>query len=414
MRILIADDDRKFLDFAQRALSERTDYEVSVVNDGLQALQYTLREQPDVLVLDWLMPSMNGTQVCRLVRAQSRNPDIFVLFVTSRGRREEMIECLNAGGDDLLIKPVPPDLLVARLDMARQRAGGPEDYAARMRLALLDAAAQRDGEFVARSGALSARVFFHDGKVAWTQLADGSGTFLQALALKFGLDADTVASVLEECRTSGQPLTDTIVSWGLVDREQLLHELKLWMTDKIHRVIRLPQARSMFLPQRRDYADSVLFALDELGIVEPAPTAGLSERDMRPSMIPMKGWDRAFVMAPQTNASIDRILEACIAQGVTGVVALEMSSGYCLGKRGAELNADAAWAHIRCLNAVMRLGKVEDSIVTTDGAYHLARVLPHHGDTFVYAVVDARSANLALARRRLQEAIEPSTHALKA
>lgn len=408
MRVLIADDDEKFREFARSTLTQRTDHEVQVVADGLLALQTTLKEQPDVLVLDWMMPSMNGTQVCRLVRAQSHNPDIYIMIVTSRGRREELIECLHAGADDLLLKPVPPDLLVARLDVVARRMAGPQQLTERVRRALLSAAAQRDGELVVLGGTQSARVFFHDGKVAWIDLPDGSGSFLQVLAKASGFDRETVGGVVDECRKSGRRLTDTIVGWGLMEREQLQQELRSWMSDKLHAIALLPGARTMFLPSRRDFADSMLFSLQELGIEEEQASAMAPEgpRETSPTLIPKKRWDSAFVLAPTKRDDIELVLQCCMDLGVTGVVALELSSGYCLGMRGVELNADVAWAHIHCLNAVQRHSKVEDSLVTTEREYHVARALPRYQGVFLYATVDVQSGNIALARRKLFDAVE--------
>lgn len=411
MRILIADDDRKFLDFAQTTLRDRTRHDVSVVVDGMQAFEATLVQRPDVLVLDWLMPRMNGTQVCRMVRARAQNPDLYVMFVTSRGRRQELLECLNAGADDLLVKPVPPDLLVARIELAAQRSPGEDALISRMRQALTLASAQQEGELVVRGGGVSARVFFHGGKVAWTQLDDGSGTFLQSLATEVALDADTVAELVDECRRTQAKLTDVIAQWGLVDPEQVRASLKGWLSKQLATIVALPNARSLFLPQRSEYADDLAFSLDALWgdaeeiTFEQPPTE--LRGNTQPSLIPVAAWKDAFVLSPQTSSDIEAILDRCIAdEGVLGVVALERTSGICLGSRGVELNPDIAWAHIQCLNAVMREGNVEDSIVTTDEHYHLVRLLPDRSETFLYALVSAHSIPLAMARLKLQFAIQ--------
>jgi CheY-like chemotaxis protein len=392
----------------------------------MQAFEKTLAERPDVLLLDWLMPRMNGTQVCRLLRAHGSLPDLYVVFVTSRGRREELVECLNAGADDLLVKPVAPDVLVARLELARHRIPGRDATIDRMRQALAVAAKHGDGEFVVRSIDQSARVFFEAGRITWIEFADGSGTFLQELSSDLQLDADTVSGIVDECKHTANKLTDVLVAWGVVDDERLRERLRMWLSKKLDAVVHLPQARSLFLPQRRaDAADTqassgVAFDLEELGAdsarldtLEAMHAAGAQAEAAlttgAPTLIPVSGWNNAFVFAPNAVASIDAILDRCVADdGVLGVVALERTSGFCLGSRGIELNADAAWAHIQCLNTVMRLGNVQDSIVTTDQHFHLARLLPGHTDTFVYAVVDASSGPLAMARLKLQHAAQGS------
>ncbi|MEY4579809.1 MAG: hypothetical protein RL701_4512 [Pseudomonadota bacterium] len=421
MRILIADDDRKFREFAEQTLKERTAHTVSVVHDGMQAFEKALAERPDVLLLDWLMPRMNGTQVCRLLRAQGSLPDLYVVFVTSRGRREELVECLNAGADDLLVKPVAPDVLITRLELARHRIPGRDATIDRMRQALAVAAKHGDGEFVVRSVDQSARVFFEAGRIAWLEFTDGSGTFLQELAADLQLDTDTVSGIVDECKRTENKLTDVLVAWGVIDDSRLREYVRVWLSKRLDAIVHLPHARSLFLPQRRaDLSDAsnsshVSFDLEELGAGPPRLDLGAAieaQTDAAikfttPTLIPVSGWKNAFVFAPNNIASIDAILDRCAADdGVLGVVALERTSGFCLGSRGMELNADAAWAHIQCLNTVMRLGKVQDSIVTTDQHYHLARLLPGHADTFLYAVVDAHTSPLAMARLKLQHAAQ--------
>ena len=409
MRILVADDEPKFLEFAVETLAERGGHEVSVVSDGVQALERAMSEQPDVLILDWLMPRLNGTQVCRLLRAQAFNTDLYVVFVTGRGRREELIECLNAGADDLLVKPVPPDLLAARIELARHRSPSAEANVERMRRALAAAAQQSDGEFVVRSGSQSARVFFHGGQVAWTHLADGSGTFLQELAVELELGSDMVEGILADCRRKGARFTEVVVAWGVLDRNALREKLKAWIAKKLEAIIHLPHARSLFLPQKRESSLDMAFSLEELD-VSPTPVAMREHgpEPLRSIAPPHATFSNAFVFAPEPSPAIEAILDRCMAlEGVLGVVAIERTSGYCLGSRGIELNADAAWAHIRCLNTVMRIGNVQDSIVTTDEHFHLVRLLPTHSETFLYALVDAKTSQLAMARFKLQQAAEP-------
>lgn len=407
MRILIADDDRKFLDFAEATLRQRTSHDIRTVTDGAQALERTLVDRPDVLLLDWLMPKMNGAEVCRLLRAQAVHPDLYVLFVTGRSRREEMIECLNAGADDLLVKPVPPDLLVARVELAAQRSGA-DTPAAKIEQALVLAAEQGDGELVVRSGDLSARVFFHDGKIAWSHLSDGSGTFLQDLAIELAWDRGIISGIVDECRQRDATLTEVLVSWGLMDAPSLRAHLRQWMRKKLEAIVNLPNPRSLFLPQRTEYSDNLLFDLSELLNIRPLASATFSGGDRfmsQPSLIPLRGWKQAFVLAPEPPAGIAAILDDCMDQeGMLGVVALERSTGYCLGMRGIELNPDVAWAHIGCLNAVMRIETVQDTVVTTDTHYHLARLLPGHQDIFLYAQVSASVCQLAMARLKLQQA----------
>ncbi|MET0386936.1 MAG: response regulator transcription factor [Polyangiales bacterium] len=410
MRILIADDDPCFRAYAEETLRERTKHQLTIVDDGVKALEITLSERPDVLVLDWLMPRMNGTQVCRLVRSRLDSPDLYVVFVTGRGRREELLECLNAGADDLLVKPIPPDVLVARIELAAQRMPRKGASRARLRRALELAAEQGDGELVVRGTGSAGRVFFAEGKVALIELDDGSGTFLQDLAVELGWDADTVHGLSEECRGTGAALTEVIDAWGLLEPSRLRTSYQAWLSRKLANILALPDARSLFLPQRRAATGGLLLALDVLWSPEVAsgvpPSTDLKATS--PSLIPAASWDQAFVRAPNTHRGLDMILDRCAANdGVIGVAALSRASGYCHGSRGRELDPDTAWALLHCVNTVMRIGHVQDSVVTTHAHHHLVRLIPEHDDAFLYVVVDTATTTLAMARLQLQQASKP-------
>jgi len=114
MKILIADDD-----LVSRRLLERTlvalGHEVVAVGDGLEALSALLRpDGPRIAILDWMMPGATGLEVCRLVRKQA-NPYVYILLLTARDRREDVVTGLDAGADDFLTKPLDALELRARL-----------------------------------------------------------------------------------------------------------------------------------------------------------------------------------------------------------------------------------------------------------------------------------------------------------
>ena len=115
MVVLIADDDP----VSRRALEATLagwGYEVEVVNDGQQALDALLRDDaPRLAVLDWMMPGLDGPEVCRTVRARSEGPYSWLLLLTSRKKGSDLIAGLEAGADDYIKKPFDPGELKARL-----------------------------------------------------------------------------------------------------------------------------------------------------------------------------------------------------------------------------------------------------------------------------------------------------------
>ncbi|HEY4991000.1 MAG TPA: response regulator transcription factor [Nakamurella sp.] len=117
-RVLVADDDRAIRESLERAL-ELEGYLVSSVADGVQALSVARREDPDVIVLDVMMPGVDGLGVCQVLRADGvRTP---ILMLTARVELTDRVAGLDAGADDYLAKPFELDELLARLRALRRR-----------------------------------------------------------------------------------------------------------------------------------------------------------------------------------------------------------------------------------------------------------------------------------------------------
>jgi diguanylate cyclase (GGDEF)-like protein len=115
MRILIADDDpvsRRLLD----RLLNKWGYEVIAAHDGAEAWELLQAERaPRVALLDWMMPGMDGLEVCRRVRARSSPPYVYLMLLTANDKVGNVVEGLESGADDYLTKPFHPQELRARL-----------------------------------------------------------------------------------------------------------------------------------------------------------------------------------------------------------------------------------------------------------------------------------------------------------
>ena len=121
VKILVVDDERAVRESLRRAL-ELEGYEIELAEDGGQALERLAREdQPDAVILDVLMPGVDGLEVCRTLRSQgSRLP---VLMLTARTQVEDRVEGLDAGADDYLTKPFALEELLARVRALLRRSG---------------------------------------------------------------------------------------------------------------------------------------------------------------------------------------------------------------------------------------------------------------------------------------------------
>src|SRR6266498_2836943 len=120
MKILVADDDaltRRLL----LALLGKLGHEVEAVEDGEAAWKVLERAAPPALaILDWVMPGLNGLEVCQKLRAQPAKSRTYVLLLSARSERHDVIAGLDAGADDYLIKPFDPMALLARLRVAQR------------------------------------------------------------------------------------------------------------------------------------------------------------------------------------------------------------------------------------------------------------------------------------------------------
>jgi two-component system alkaline phosphatase synthesis response regulator PhoP len=124
-KILIADDEANIRDLAQMYLAKEG-YDVTAVNDGAQAMAQIKQSAPALLILDLMMPEMDGWEVCRRVRAES---DLPILMLTARDDDIDKIVGLEMGADDYLTKPFNPRELVARVRAILRRSGSGRDSA---------------------------------------------------------------------------------------------------------------------------------------------------------------------------------------------------------------------------------------------------------------------------------------------
>jgi diguanylate cyclase (GGDEF)-like protein len=115
LNILIADDEALSRRLLEKTL-ERAGYDVLAVENGKQALEIlTAPDAPRLALLDWVMPEVDGPSVCRAVRKRTNQTYVYMLLLTSKGSKEEIVRGLEAGADDYLTKPFDAEELRARL-----------------------------------------------------------------------------------------------------------------------------------------------------------------------------------------------------------------------------------------------------------------------------------------------------------
>ena len=118
--ILIVDDERKLVQ-GLAAYFRQAGYETLSAYDGRTALDLARREQPDLVILDWMMPELDGLEVCRQLRRDSAVP---IMMLTARVEEADMLVGLELGADDYIAKPFSPREVVARARALLRRSSG--------------------------------------------------------------------------------------------------------------------------------------------------------------------------------------------------------------------------------------------------------------------------------------------------
>src|SRR3989442_13672116 len=119
-KILIIEDEEGIIHLLNLYL-KNAGYDVAVARDGADGLALHAREHPDLVILDIMLPALDGFEVCRRIRAWSNTP---ILMLTARGSEDDRISGLELGADDYLVKPFSPRELVSRVRAILRRVNG--------------------------------------------------------------------------------------------------------------------------------------------------------------------------------------------------------------------------------------------------------------------------------------------------
>jgi sigma-B regulation protein RsbU (phosphoserine phosphatase) len=114
MKILIAEDEKISRKILEVTLIKAS-HDVVAVEDGVKALDSVQKEAPDMLITDWMMPDLDGVELCRRVRSLNLSSYVYIIVLTALTQREKIIEGLDAGADDYITKPFERTELLARV-----------------------------------------------------------------------------------------------------------------------------------------------------------------------------------------------------------------------------------------------------------------------------------------------------------
>lgn len=120
-KILIVDDEPDILEFLKYNL-EKEGYEVLTANDGEEGVMIAEKEHPSLIILDIMMPKMDGVEVCRNLRSKPEFANTIITFLTAREEDYSQIAALDVGGDDYITKPIRPRVFLSRIKALMRRS----------------------------------------------------------------------------------------------------------------------------------------------------------------------------------------------------------------------------------------------------------------------------------------------------
>ncbi len=119
--ILIVEDDPALVEVLTYNLSSQG-FQPAVAGDGESAMVMVEEQQPDLVILDWMLPNLSGIEVCRRIRRRPEGRSLPIIMLTARGEETDRIHGLDSGADDYVVKPFSPSELVARIRAVLRRA----------------------------------------------------------------------------------------------------------------------------------------------------------------------------------------------------------------------------------------------------------------------------------------------------
>ena len=121
MKILIVEDEMEIAKIIQTTL-ERESFDCLVAYDGLTALDLFQNQEPDLIILDLMLPKLDGLEVCTRIRQKTTTKDPYILMLTAKGEEIDRVIGLSTGADDYLVKPFSPIELLARVRALLRRS----------------------------------------------------------------------------------------------------------------------------------------------------------------------------------------------------------------------------------------------------------------------------------------------------
>jgi two-component system, OmpR family, alkaline phosphatase synthesis response regulator PhoP len=133
IKILVVDDEPDIIDILTYNL-KKEGYEVESAEDGIKAVKIASKFQPDVILLDIMMPNQDGVETCRQIRENPELKGTFIIFLTARAEEYSEVAAFNVGADDYITKPIKPRALMSRIAALFRRESKKENEVAQIKI----------------------------------------------------------------------------------------------------------------------------------------------------------------------------------------------------------------------------------------------------------------------------------------
>jgi len=393
MRVLIADDDPISATILASLLG-RAGHHCEIVHDGAAAWEIArLDDAPRILFLDWMMPGLDGLELCRRIRAQNRPDYTYIAILSVRNKQRDITLAFQSGADDFITKPYQAEEVLTRLRVAERvvHTTSPEG---KLQRALGEARHSTGGDLIVRSGSRAGRIMLYAGRIAWAHISDEPGTLAAMLASEPSITRDDVKAVIEECTETGRSFAEVLVEWGIIGARPLRELTRAWIAGKIATICAFPAPTVIFSPETRTYSGHILFAPEEvvpselLELVKEKPRLAVISPDLAP-----RDPEQAAIALLELAMAIDGALSAAVFDGHTGA---------CLGARGEPLDLDLVWHQLK-IAANEVLGELEDIIITTHKNLYILRPASSEPPRCLFIALDRASARLGMVRLALAD-----------
>ena len=395
--ILIADDDPLSTAVLEGILT-RAGRRVTVAHDGEAAWAILKGEDPPrIAFLDWMMPGVEGVELCRRLRALDRPFYTYVTILSTRQRQRDIARGFDAGADDFITKPFQAGEVLARL-RAAERVSASLAGEGGLDAAVAEARASGGGDLVVRSGDWIGRISFSEGAVVWAAGPGQEGGYAAFLAAEEVFTPAAIASILAEAAARRVSPAQVIGERGLMSPERLRLRLRAWLAGGVAAIRRLPTPTVIFIPGGEAPPGAIGFDYDELvrlRVVEAdAQAQALGEVAANSPNAALCAGESLRAL----GAAVDRAMGI---PGALGAAIYDGRTGQCLAARGEPIDRDLAWRSVKLGLAAEEMEAVDDVIVTTTRAILVLRAYSRRPPRFLLLMADGAHAKLGIVRLQL-------------